>query len=95
MKKSCHVFAWIAFAVALAMFFCAAFLFFEADHDCTGADCAVCAQLSICKNVLCCLLIAAFTDSFFFGIAFSRCRFLRTPSVARRTLVSLKIKLSN
>ena len=27
MKKSCHVFAWIAFAVALAMFFCAAFSF--------------------------------------------------------------------
>ena len=24
----------------------------EVNHDCTGADCAVCAQLNLCENVL-------------------------------------------
>lgn len=35
-------------AVLVSLAFCAE----EVNHDCTGADCAVCAQLKLCENVL-------------------------------------------
>lgn len=35
-------------AVLVSLVFCAE----EVNHDCTGADCAICAQLNLCENVL-------------------------------------------
>lgn len=35
-------------AILVSLTFCAE----EVNHDCTGADCAVCAQLKLCKNIL-------------------------------------------
>jgi len=35
-------------AVLVSLAFCAE----EVNHDCTGADCAICAQLTLCENVL-------------------------------------------
>ena len=35
-------------AVLVSLVFCAE----EVNHDCTGADCAACAQLNLCENVL-------------------------------------------
>ena len=35
-------------AVLVSLTFCAE----EVNHDCTGADCAICAQLNLCENVL-------------------------------------------
>ena len=35
-------------AVLSSLTFCAE----EVNHDCTGADCAVCAQLKLCENIL-------------------------------------------
>ena len=35
-------------AILVSLTFCAE----EVDHDCTGADCAICAQLKLCKNIL-------------------------------------------
>lgn len=35
-------------AVLGSLTFCAE----EVHHDCTGADCAVCAQLKLCENIL-------------------------------------------
>ena len=35
-------------AVLVSLAFCAE----EVNHDCTGADCAICAQLNLCENVL-------------------------------------------
>lgn len=35
-------------AVLVSLAFCAE----EVNHDCTGADCVICAQLNLCENVL-------------------------------------------
>lgn len=35
-------------AVLVSLAFCAE----EVNHDCTGADCAICAQMNLCENVL-------------------------------------------
>ena len=35
-------------AILVSLTFCAE----EVNHDCTGADCAVCAQLKLCENIL-------------------------------------------
>lgn len=35
-------------AILVSLTFCAE----EVNHDCTGADCAICAQLKLCKNIL-------------------------------------------
>ena len=35
-------------AVLISLVFCAE----EVNHDCTGADCAICAQLNLCENIL-------------------------------------------
>ena len=34
--------------ILVSLTFCAE----EVNHDCTGADCAVCAQLKLCENIL-------------------------------------------
>lgn len=35
-------------AILVSLTFCAE----EVNHDCTGADCTVCAQLKLCENIL-------------------------------------------
>ena len=35
-------------AILVSLTFCAE----EVNHDCTGADCAICAQLKLCENIL-------------------------------------------
>lgn len=50
-KQRCA--AWILLvgfllAILVSLTFCAE----EVHHDCTGADCAVCAQLKLCENIL-------------------------------------------
>ena len=35
-------------AILVSLTFCAE----EVNHDCTGADCAVCTQLKLCENIL-------------------------------------------
>ena len=37
--------------IALAMLSSAAFIAAEADHDCSGEDCAICCAISVCVNI--------------------------------------------
>ncbi|MEM5780099.1 MAG: hypothetical protein AAGU02_03005 [Lawsonibacter sp.] len=81
------------FAMAFSVFFIAA----EANHDCTGEDCSICAEIRACTNVLgSAALVAA---------AAAACSTLPARRMQdqccdgaehnRSTLVSLKVKLSN
>ena len=83
--------------IALAMLSSAAFIAAEANHDCTGEDCAVCCAISACVNIFK-SLTAAFTAVaagvcvfFGFGAALKTCGEIYTPA----TPVSLKTKLLN
>ncbi len=73
------------------------FMSSEADHDCIGEDCPVCAVIALCRTTLetlCGLLIAA-------ALAFACCRFAALLLSVRRvpaylkTPITLKVKLLN
>ena len=87
----------LALLVAFLMLFSALFIALEADHDCCGEGCAVCAQIRACEDLLrnlttasvlaaavCCLytLCRVFADA-------DRCAF------HPHTLIALKVKLSD
>ena len=42
----------LGFVLLLALVLCAACIAAEADHDCTGEDCPVCALVHQCENLL-------------------------------------------
>ena len=97
-KKSRFLAAVVASALIFAMLFSACFIVAEADHDCSGDDCQICRQISICVDSLKSLCYSIL-------LAVSLAVFARYPAVsmqlfsrkkpARTTLVSLKVKLSD
>ena len=69
----------------------------EADHDCVGDGCAICAQISICRNTLKDLMTAVCAAVFAAAFIYILCRIASvcTDSVQFSSLVSLKVKLSD
>ena len=51
--------AMLALLLAFVMLFSVLYIAFEADHNCCGEDCAVCAQIHACEDLLRNLLAAA------------------------------------
>ena len=87
----------LALLVAFIMLFSVAYIAFEADHNCCGEGCAVCAQIRACEDLLRNLLtIAVFS-------AAARCCFALIHDFAGtdccsahpHTLIALKVKLSD
>ena len=82
----------LCFAVFSAFFIAA-----ESDHDCTGHDCHICCQLSVCqsflKNLCCAGKVAAFTVALIYILCSVSAR--GTDICAALTPVSMKVKLSN
>ena len=55
MKKHLRIAKILLAVLLLAAMLCPLiFITAEADHDCTGADCAICHQINLCENLLCC-----------------------------------------
>ena len=83
--------------VLVFMLFSTFYIVAEADHDCAGEDCPVCACLQQCENTLSQIGFGAATAVFSWMplvsilllLCFSACN----PS--QGTLVSLKIRLNN
>ncbi len=92
-------FAAIALA-ALVLFVLMTSLFViahEADHDCTGENCPVCAFIAVCRNTLKTLGDALIAAAVVFGclcLAWSAAAFSRTE-IYNESPVSLKVKLLN
>ena len=59
MTKSKRLAALFTLLLAFVMLFSVLYIALEADHDCCGEGCAVCAQLQICENLLKNLIPAA------------------------------------
>ena len=51
-KKLCFMTRLLAAVLAVVMLSSAIYLAVEANHDCSGEDCAICRQISICENLL-------------------------------------------
>lgn len=90
--------AWILLAgfllaVLASLLFCAE----EVNHDCTGADCTICAQLNLCENVLRIgkdgsgQFIRTPMPHFAAAVLLPLC----SPLLLIKTPVRLKVKLSN
>ena len=51
-KKLCFMTRLLAAVLAAVMLSSAVYLAVEANHDCSGEDCAICHQIGVCENLL-------------------------------------------
>ena len=97
MNKPKRLAAVLAVLLAFIMLFSAVYIALEADHDCCGENCVICAQLRACEELLRNLLLTAALLS----AAGCLCALSRVISraasrfVACHSLIALKVKLSN
>ena len=96
-KKLCFMTRLLAAVLAVVMLSSAVYLAVEADHDCSGDDCAICRQISICENLLKSLGLAGAAAVFAAAVRYALCRVIPSCAEVVRTftLVSLKVKLSD
>lgn len=87
----------LAAMLAFAVLFSVAYVAEEVNHDCSGAGCAVCQQLSMCEDLLKTVGGAALAAGVM-AAAFSRVCGRTLPGAEctqSNTLISLKVKLSD
>ena len=87
----------LAAVLAAVMLSSAVYIAVEANHTCSGEDCAICHQLQVCENLLKSIGLVDAAAVFAAAVRYAPCRV--TPSCAELvrtfTLVSLKVKLSD
>ena len=97
MNKPKRLASMLALLVAFIMLFSVAYIVLEAEHNCCGEDCAICAQIRACEGLLRNLLTIAVLS------AAGRCCFALIHDFAdadccsanSHTLIALKVKLSD
>ncbi|MCO7118808.1 hypothetical protein NIA13_09685 [Oscillibacter valericigenes] len=96
-KKLCFMTRLLAAVLAVVMLSSAIYLAVEADHDCSGEDCAICRQISICENLLKSLGLAGAAAAITAAFTYTVCRAILpcAEMSGTLTLVALKVKLSN
>ena len=87
----------LAVVLAVVMLSSAIYLAVEADHDCSGEDCAICHQINVCENLFKSIGLASSAAATVTAILYILCRIIPSCTEVARTftLVSLKVKLSN
>lgn len=96
-KKPCFMTRLLAAVLAVVMLFSAVYIAVEADHDCSGEDCAICHQIGVCENLLKSLGLAGAAAAVTAVFTYTVCRAILpcTEMNGTLTLVALKVKLSN
>ena len=97
MNKPKRIASVLVLLVAFLMLFSVLFIALEADHDCCGDGCAVCAQIQVCEDLLrslttVCVLAAAAWCLYTLSRVFAD---TDCCSVHPHTLIALKVKLSD
>lgn len=98
MKKNMRLTALLVCAVFLMfMLFSSVLIVHEAGHDCIGADCAICAQIASCEQLMKIMVTTAAAVTAAAILTFLTYVYLAYSAAAVRqsNLVALKIKLSN
>ena len=87
----------LAAVLAVVMLSSAVYIAVEADHDCSGEDCAICHQINVCENLLKSIGLAGSAVATAAAILYILCRIIPSCTEVARTftLVSLKVKLSD
>ena len=96
-KKSRLITGLLAAVLAAVMLSSAVYIAVEANHTCSGEDCAICHQIGICENLLKSLGLAGAAAAISAAFTYTVCRAILpcTEMLGTLTLVSLKVKLSN
>ena len=96
-KKPCFMTRLLAAVLAVVMLSSAIYLAVEADHDCSGEDCAICHQIGVCENLLKSLGLVGAAAAITAVLTYTVCRAILPCAEMNGTLtlVSLKVKLSN
>ena len=96
-KKSRLITGLLAAVLAAVMLSSAVYIAVEANHNCSGEDCAICHQISICENLLKSLGLAGAAAAITAAFTYTMCKAILpcTETIDTLTLVSLKVKLSN
>ena len=86
----------LGLVMLLALLFFAVFIAAEAEHDCTGEDCPICAAIAACARLLdqlrgCVAFREALAPLLFFALS----AVLFTWAGALKTPVSNKVRLNN
>ena len=85
----------LAVAVLLALLLSAFYLAAEADHDCTGDDCPVCALLHQCEHLLRGYAAVAVAAAVLAAVLQLRAAADFACGVRRPTPVSVRVRLNN
>ena len=96
-KKSRLITGLLAAVLAAVMLSSAVYIAVEANHNCSGEDCAICHQLQVCENLLKSIGLAGAAAVFAAAVRYAPCRVIPSCAEVVRTftLVSLKVKLSD
>ena len=96
-KKSRLITGLLAAVLAAVMLSSTVYIAVEANHTCSGEDCAICHQLQVCENLLKSIGLAGAAAVFSAAVRYALCRVIssRAEVVRTFTLVSLKVKLSD
>ena len=96
-KKSRLITGLLAAVLAAVMLSSAIYIAVEANHNCSGEDCAICHQIGIYENLLKTLGLAGAAAAISAAFTYTVCRAILpcTETISTLTLVALKVKLSN
>ena len=96
-KKSRLITGLLAAVLAAVMLSSAVYIAVEANHNCSGEDCAICHQLQVCENLLKSIGLAGAAAAISAAFAYTVCRAILPCAEMNGTLtlVALKVKLSN
>ena len=97
MIKPKHLASALSLLLAFIMLFSILYIVLEADHDCCGEGCAICAQIRVCEDLIRDLLTTALL------VVATRCLFalihffadVDCGALHPHTLITLKVKLSD
>ena len=87
----------LAAVLAAVMLSSAVYIAVEANHNCSGEDCAICHQIGVCENLLKSLGLAGAAAAITAAFTYTMCRAILpcAETIGTLTLVALKVKLSN
>ena len=96
-KKSRLITGLLAAVLAAVMLSSAVYIAVEANHNCSGEDCAICHQIGVCENLLKSLGLAGPAAAITAAFTYTMCKAILpcAETTDTLTLVALKVKLSN
>ena len=73
-KKLCFMTRLLAAVLAVVMLSSAIYIAVEANHDCSGEDCAICHQIGVCENLLKSLGLAGAAAAITAAFTYTMCK---------------------